>query len=323
MQNLKNRIIWIELLKVIAAIMITNSHYKLLYPENLSALGTFGAPGNALFFFISGYTLMLGKQNKFSLWYLKRLKRVWIVPFIYASIFAPIVYNESITLEKLWLAGDYWFIKCICIYYILYYFICKKGYIKFFMCLSFVFSVIYFLFIQDITPYSIYINDFHYICFFSFMLMGAYLSKKEIYNNNVTLNILYILLSIMLFYLLQYIGKGKTDFFYYIQIISLIPLHTFILFLFRIVQNEKIIKMISSNKIIYKTIHLISALTLEIYIVGFYFIYMTQFNNLFPLNLIIVSLILLCFAYILRIVSNLFLQFITNDKIEIKECFKI
>ena len=49
----KQRNLAIDILKVLAALMITNSHLKPLYIDPFTPLGTFGAPGNALFFFIS------------------------------------------------------------------------------------------------------------------------------------------------------------------------------------------------------------------------------------------------------------------------------
>mgnify|MGYP005867714427 CR=1 FL=1 len=50
MNNTRNKVLGIELLKFIAALMITNSHLKLFYVAPYTSLGTFGAPGNALFF---------------------------------------------------------------------------------------------------------------------------------------------------------------------------------------------------------------------------------------------------------------------------------
>ncbi len=306
--------------------MITNSHYKLLYPESLSALGTLGAPGNALFFFISGYALMLGEQNDFLSWYQKRIKRLWVTPFIFASILSPILFNEDITINKLWLGGDFWFIKCIAIYYILFYFIRKFNYIILAIWISLSFSIIYFLFILPPTPFSIYINNFHYICFFSIMMMGAHFAQKSKREKTNTTNILGWLciatLSLILFYSIQFIGKGKLGMLYYLQIVSLIPLHSFIISIYKLV-NINILEQQLSRNFIRPIILTVSALTLEIYVVGFHFIYMTQFNNLFPVNLLIVTFILLCCAYTLKVLSNIFLLFIENKNNNWKECFYI
>lgn len=56
-----NRINGVDILKCIAAILITNSHMDMLYPK-FSFLATGGAIGDALFFFCSGFTLLLKPQ---------------------------------------------------------------------------------------------------------------------------------------------------------------------------------------------------------------------------------------------------------------------
>lgn len=53
---MKERDISIDILKFIAAILITNSHMELLYSK-YSFLATGGAIGDVLFFFCSGFTL--------------------------------------------------------------------------------------------------------------------------------------------------------------------------------------------------------------------------------------------------------------------------
>ena len=72
----KQRNLAIDILKVLAALMITNSHLKPLYIDPFTPLGTFGAPGNALFLFISGYGLCLGRCPDFLTWYRRRISRI-------------------------------------------------------------------------------------------------------------------------------------------------------------------------------------------------------------------------------------------------------
>lgn len=47
----------VSLIRFIATLLITNSHYDKLYPQGFSFLSTGGMIGNALFFWVSGYTL--------------------------------------------------------------------------------------------------------------------------------------------------------------------------------------------------------------------------------------------------------------------------
>lgn len=58
----KERLIGIDLLKVLAVFLVMNSHMRICYPK-YSALATGGAIGDALFFFASGYTLLLSSNQ--------------------------------------------------------------------------------------------------------------------------------------------------------------------------------------------------------------------------------------------------------------------
>lgn len=62
---MKERIVSIDVLKVIAVFMVLNSHMEICYGK-YAILATGGAIGDALFFFCSGFTLLLGGgQNHF------------------------------------------------------------------------------------------------------------------------------------------------------------------------------------------------------------------------------------------------------------------
>jgi len=155
---------------------------------------------------------------------------------------------------------------------------------------------------------SIYQTDYHYICFFSVMIMGAYIAKnrESILSTNLIKEFSLSFISLILFYAIQAIGKGKDDWHFYVQIISLIPLHSFLYYLYVITTNDHIERIVKLP-VIGIIIRFIAALTLEIYLVGFVFI-LTDFNNLFPLNLLIVFGIIVSMAYAVKIISNFILQ---------------
>lgn len=100
----KQKILGIELLKFLAAVLITNSHFKALYVEPYTPLGTFGAPGNALFFFISGYTLMLGRKGDFTVWYKRRIQRIWPSIIAWSAFVAPVFFRQTLRWQDIWLA---------------------------------------------------------------------------------------------------------------------------------------------------------------------------------------------------------------------------
>jgi peptidoglycan/LPS O-acetylase OafA/YrhL len=84
----------IDILKFIAAIFITNSHMEALYhPYEILATG--GAIGDVLFFFCSGFTLFLGRMDRFDNWYKRRINRIY--PSVFAvGIISAIVFCKYI-----------------------------------------------------------------------------------------------------------------------------------------------------------------------------------------------------------------------------------
>lgn len=62
----KKRLYSLDMMKFMAALMITNSHFQPLYEGVNTAFATFGVQGNALFFFVVGYLLMMGGHAPFS-----------------------------------------------------------------------------------------------------------------------------------------------------------------------------------------------------------------------------------------------------------------
>lgn len=82
---MKERNISIDILKCLAALLITNSHMELLYGK-YSALATGGAIGDVLFFFCSGFTLFLGRQGRFDNWYKRRINRIYPTVFAWAIL---------------------------------------------------------------------------------------------------------------------------------------------------------------------------------------------------------------------------------------------
>lgn len=323
----KQKILGIELLKFLAAVLITNSHFKALYVEPYTPLGTFGAPGNALFFFISGYTLMLGRKGDFTVWYKRRIQRIWPSIIAWSAFVAPVFFRQTLHWQDIWLAGNYWFVHCIVIYYALFYFLIPylTNLFKHMIVLSVILAALYFFFIMPMTPFSIYLESFHYICFFGIMLMGAYLaSKRNECKPMKTWKCLSLaFLMLILFYALQVIGKGKNNFLYYFQILSLLSLYGFIYYAYMSIRGAWADKLVK-NTICGTIIRFVAALTLEVYLVGFLLCFcMMGFNDLFPFNLIMALVVIVFVAYIVKIVSNFFIQTFSPEPYNLRKIFVI
>ena len=61
-ESVTKRDVAVDFVKVIATILVLNSHMQICY-ANHSSLATGGGIGDALFFFVSGFTLFIGKKT--------------------------------------------------------------------------------------------------------------------------------------------------------------------------------------------------------------------------------------------------------------------
>ena len=324
----------LDFLKVLAAIFITNSHFIPLYKDISPSLATFGVHGNALFFFVSGFVLMMGfekKKDLFVNWYKKRIQRLWPSVFLW-SIIAAIIWKDPITWKNLLIANNYWFLQCIAIYYILFYIfgnlnisimgggkICVQ---KILFMFSIAASLLYFYFMPKATG-SIFHTNLHFVCHFSIMIMGGmtYLYKDKIKIKSLWKDCLWAIFWFVLYFIILYVGKGKQDYKYYVRIVGLLPLHLFIFYAYKTASYHWCTTLFQSSR--WKRIlTTIASLTLEIYIVQFHII-TDKFNRLFPLNTVIVFIFICITAYCLRVMTSLFLQFLSSAPFEFKNAIKI
>lgn len=188
--------------------------------------------------------------------------------------------------------------------------------------LSFVLSVFYF-FLMPKTNGSPFHTNLHFICHFSIMVMGGicYLTRDKICCNKLWRDLLWMLFSFVLYFLILKMGKGRNGVFYYLQIIALIPLHTFVYYLFK-VSSYPWCNHCFHKKLLGRALSVIAALTLEIYIVQFTFI-TDSLNNLFPLNVVIVFSIISIVAYALKVLTSLFLAVMSTEHLVWRDIVKV
>lgn len=133
-------------LKVIAILLVFNSHCGKLYP--VSAMATGGALGNALFFILSGYFLKI-ELSEFWPWIKKRIIQLYpamlIVSFVYALTFQDFPKNlQTIFTRFIWPTG-YWFIGGLLLFNILIYFFEKYNVFNNFVLYSVILWGVYFI----------------------------------------------------------------------------------------------------------------------------------------------------------------------------------
>lgn len=318
----------LDFMKFIAVIMITNSHFQPLYKDVNVGLATFGVHGNALFFFVAGFLLMAGFKKKslsFANWFKKRMHRLWPAVFLWVSL-TSIFFDEELICQRFLFFSDYCFLQCIVVYYALFFLFCSKqrftgigGTTGVYWC-SIIIAVLLAI-IQPKCEGSIFHTDWHYVCHFSAMVLGAICFERTDKHKKQKKDWFICLLSFIAYFIILGIGKDRDDALYYVQILGLLPLHVFLWYFYKIC-NREWTKKLFSVRCLGDVVKIISALTLEIYIVQFHII-TDRLNSLFPLSIIAIFIAICLMAYLLRLMVDIFVQFMSNDEWDIKKIGKL
>ena len=176
---------YITVLKVLAACLITNSHYTGVYPVDIIANG--GLIGDILFFAVSGYCLYSAK-GRFTEWYGKRLVRCYLPVVIITAFYMLLGYYTLETENVFWwyvYPTYYHFVASIIILYIPYYVVVKNTVLRDnllrVMLAVFGAYLILYLFIYDKGYYHIdnVRQPMIRFLFFESMLLGAWFRQQD------------------------------------------------------------------------------------------------------------------------------------------------
>ena len=317
---MKERNLSIELFKFIAVVLVINSHMELLYGK-YSFLATGGAIGDCMFFFASGFTIFLGRGGTFDNWYKRRIRRIYPSLMAWALIL-PIINNKFITVNDLVSGGGNWFVTCIMIYYVLLYMVKKyfesKPIIPFTISICVVFLWYYF---EDKSSFFMYGETyFKWAHYFLFMLFGAYVGNGRFkFANNVTYDICLLTLSLVSFYGMMSLAASRL-LFSYLQICSLVPLFGIIVYMYKLCSAIRVKAFMQTKK--GYCIRFVSGLCLEAYIVQCA-LFTDKMNFLFPLNLILMFIIVMSVAYLTRTIGRVFLQIFQKEDFDWKAVIRL
>lgn len=320
---IRERDINVDFVKFFAVLLIINSHADSMY-AHLSSLATGGAIGDCLFLFCSGFTLLYGKNLKFSDYYKKRIARIF--PSVFASIiFVHIIMKDPIMKLSELTGGE--FVVAIMGYYVLLFFI-KKYFlnsITYIIVLVAVLSLIIYVFwfpykyetsvkgLYGITTY------YRWIPYFAAMLIGAYMGKnKSQIKYNIRLDGLMLILCMLLFYALQFAAKIYRPI-APLQVVTLIPLMGIVVYMYKCCNNS-LFRKIYHNKIGNFIVMFVGGLCLESYLIQ-NCLFTTKLNSIWPLNLIIIIIVIIVFAYLVRCSARFFLQSFRTDSYKWKDVF--
>lgn len=307
-----NRITSLDVMKLIAIFMVLNSHMDICYPQ-YSFLATGGAIGDALFFFVSGFTIFISKRDRFDNWYKRRITRIYL-PVITTAIFAYICFNEDWIISDIILLKDYWFLPCILSYYPILYLISYSKRLLYIFIASLIFICVIFFCFYDFTNNGLIYGGgtFRLIFFFIFILEGAIIGKYYHKFRYKHYHLLLLLLFIALWYASIYFFVNTNA-----QIVSILFLIGIIYYLFNIATATFFAK-----KNIYRIVYIISSLCLECYLIQEYII-TDYFNSIFPFNLLIIILTTLLFAYLIKVSTNILTQTLSIGSYNWKNIFKL
>ena len=308
-------------LKFIAALFITYSHMGILFPQ-YRGLVTGGAIGDGLFFFCSGFTLFLGRQDCFVNWYKRRINRIYPTIIMW-SLLSAFFFNWNWSVMDIVTTPNYWFIPCIMIYYVIFYLI--RTYMLNHLKLVFIgISLIIFgsyFFVCDLNSSVMYADvDYMRIYYFSFMLLGASVAiQKKDRNVQFKKSIAYVLISLLAYYGCMFFYKIDS-FYCRFQLISLIPLLFAIYWIYRMCESG-VFKCLLEKKI-GTVIYFVSCLTLEIYMVQ-YAIFTDKLNSIFPANILLTYIAIVMVAYLLKCMSKVFLQIFSENAFDWRKIYQI
>lgn len=319
---MKERNIGIDILKFFAALLITNSHMELLYGK-YSALATGGAIGDVLFFFCSGFTLFLGRMGRFDNWYKRRINRIYPTVFAWA-ILGAFFFKQHFSMDYTIIHGGGWFVTCIMIYYVILYFIQRfmLHHLKWVFGVVVLICIAWYCIMDRPANYNMYgATYFKWGHYFLFMLLGAMMgiSQKQ-WHFNLKTDLIKLIGSVFIYYAILFAGR-KNVLFSELQIISLIPL-LFIVYYFYKVCSCDSLKKWYTTKYLGSIIKFVGGLCLEIYLVQST-LFTDKMNNIFPLNILIMFLIIIFAAYILRCGARIFSQTFKDEEYDWKAVFKV
>lgn len=223
---MKERNIGIDILKFIAALIITNSHMELLYGK-YSALATGGAIGDVLFFFCSGFTLFLGKMGRFDNWYKRRINRIYPTVFAWA-IMGAFIFGYHNDMKYTLIDGGGWFVTCIMIYYVILYIIRRvmQNKLKWAFMITGIIVIAWYFIMNPPFGFNMYGGTyFKWGHYFLFMLLGASLgiTNKDNWKYSFKRDGLKALGCTIVYYSMLTVAR-KIEVAQHLELLSLIPL---------------------------------------------------------------------------------------------------
>lgn len=323
---MKKRDIAIDIVKFMAVLLIINSHADIMYTK-YQMLATGGAIGDCLFLFCSGFTLLLGGGKiGFGNYYKRRISRIY--PSVFAAVLFVALLNRNLSVRFLELLGGE-FIIAIMLYYILLYFIReyainRLGWILGFVAIiSFIVYLVWFPNKYEVSSKGIYGTTtlYRWIPYFDAMLIGAIVGmRREELRYHALWDFVKLMACLAVFYGIQFGAKIYRPIAPW-QIVTLFPLMGITIYFYKCCHANWLTNLYQS-KYGNWVVLFVGGLCLESYLIQIP-LFTDKMNGLFPLNLLIIVVVILVCSYVVRCMARIFLQTFRTEDYEWKKIFKM
>lgn len=316
----------IDVLKFIAVIIITWSHFELQLGK-YSILATGGSFGDCLFFFCSGYTLLLSKkQLNFINWYKNRINRIYPTVFAWALI-SCLLFSSSYNFTEILLHGGGFFVTCIMIFYVFFFPLRRLNTSLLIIVLLGYYILDYCtFFLLDYSNKDI-IYRWNWSLYLIPMLLGAIIGKNKKRYSILTKNIpdyiaiITIIINAAIYYILLYLSDIQESL-QLLKPLTILPQLGVVCGFYHLC-NSKFSYNLYNHRIMHFLIMFIGGMCLEIYIVQPQLLMRFTMLSIFPLNIVVVFIIIVVCAYALKVLSRIWAQTFKDGIYNLKEIFKL
>lgn len=315
----KQRIIAIDILKMLAVFVVLNSHMELCYGE-YSTLATGGAIGDALFFFCSGFMLFRGPDLRFDNYMKRRIARIYPTVFVVAIVGA-LLFGHRKDIVSIILSGGGWFVSCIMIYYAVLWGVkryCRNVMWLVWVVVAAVILVWFYGFFDVHGKTGIYGETyFKWAAYFIFMLQGAVMGAEPARYSYDRFVIPKLLGCIAVWYAAMY-ACGVSALARELQVFSLLPL-VGVSYYFYLLCCAPWWQKLYGHRVWGQVIFIIGGICLECYLIQG-FLFTDRLNGLFPLNIPIIMIFVLAVAYAINFFSTAFAQTFRKEEYSWSDC---
>ena len=229
------------------------------------------------------------------------------------------------------LNGGGWFVSCIMLYYIVFYFIRKFmfGHLKQLLFVIVIMSMgLYFVWDKP-SLFNIYGDTYYkWIHYFMFMLQGAIIGltvKEGRMTDTKSKRELPILMICIVSFFALFSFKSSESM-NLIQIFTFLPLLGVAYYSYRLCRTKWMLQLLEVP-VIGKTIRTIGGLCLEIYICQMFLLkydpLMSVVTKSFPFGILLASLAIFVTAYLLHCISNIWIQTFKDGDYDWKSVVKV